>query len=133
MDFDPPPFDAVWFRIIVGFIIGICIGSFTTMLSYRLPLRMSIIHPSSHCPNCHTSLGPRDLIPIFSWISEGGKCHYCKKTISPRYVLIELVTASATVSAFIWLGFRPLTLLAMLTIILCITALTIFIEHHKKP
>ena len=38
----PYPFDALWFRSIVGLAVGLALGSFVTMLSYRLPRRLSI-------------------------------------------------------------------------------------------
>ena len=30
----PPPFDALWFRLAAGLVVGLALGSFTTMLSY---------------------------------------------------------------------------------------------------
>ena len=47
------------------FIIGIFLGSFFNVLGYRIPKRMSIIKPGSHCPECKSSLKVRDLVPIF--------------------------------------------------------------------
>ena len=52
--------------------------------------QFSILRGRSQCPNCHHQLAPRDLIPIFSWLSLKGKCRYCKKPISVQYPLVEL-------------------------------------------
>lgn len=131
MDHPPPPFDATWFRIVIGLIIGLCLGSFTTMLSYRMPRNLSIISPPSQCPNCHTPLKPRDLIPLFSWLTEHGKCRHCGNPISPRYLLIELSTALFCIIAFAVLGFSPAVIVALFAIIAFVTFVTINIERNK--
>jgi len=86
----PPPFDDAWFRFIVAFVIGSTLGSFSTMLAYRLPRGMSILVPRSHCPTCKTPLRIMDLFPILSWISSRGHCRHCHAKIGARYIFIEL-------------------------------------------
>lgn len=73
-------------------LFGIIIGSFLNVCIFRIPRNESIIYPASHCTNCHTSLKPLDLIPIFSYLFLKGRCKYCKTKISVRYPLIELLT-----------------------------------------
>ncbi|MFZ1249564.1 MAG: prepilin peptidase [Candidatus Saccharimonadales bacterium] len=53
---------------------------------------LSILKGRSMCPQCHHVLAPRDLIPIFSWLTLRGRCRYCAKAISVQYPLIELLT-----------------------------------------
>ena len=67
-------------------------GSFLTLATYRIPLNQDITHERSYCPNCNHKLSFFDLIPIFSYLFLGGKCRYCKKKISPRYLIIEVLT-----------------------------------------
>ena len=86
----PPPFDAVWFRLIIGAVFGAIVGSFMTMLVYRLPRGKSIVLPRSACPRCGHVLGLRDLVPLLSWITSGGKCRHCGAAIGWRYLLIEI-------------------------------------------
>lgn len=74
------------------FIMGLLIGSFLNVCIYRIPRKESIITPPSHCPNCQERLKPWDLIPIFSFIFNGGKCRYCGQSISFRYILFEVMT-----------------------------------------
>ncbi len=63
---------------ILIFIYGLLIGSFLNVCIYRIPREESIIFPSSHCPNCGTSLKWYDLVPVLSYIfQKGGKCRYC--------------------------------------------------------
>jgi len=80
------------------FIFGLLIGSFLNVCIYRLPQNQSIIMPPSHCFTCSTRLKPRDLIPVFSYLLSRGHCRYCNATFSPRYALVELLTASL----FVW-------------------------------
>ena len=72
---------------------GLIIGSFLNVCIYRIPREESIAFPSSHCPNCGTSLKWCDLVPVFSFIVQRGKCRYCGEKISPQYPIIELLNA----------------------------------------
>jgi leader peptidase (prepilin peptidase)/N-methyltransferase len=73
------------------FIIGTIIGSFLNVCIYRIPRKESIVFPSSHCPNCSTPLKWYELVPVFSFLVQGGKCRYCREKISLQYPLIELL------------------------------------------
>ena len=83
--------EVVLYSIII-FIIGICFGSFFNVVGYRLPNNMSIVFPASHCPNCNEKLGKLELIPIFSYIFQLGKCKHCHQKISWFYPLFEFIT-----------------------------------------
>jgi leader peptidase (prepilin peptidase)/N-methyltransferase len=50
-----------------------------------------------------TDLAWRDNIPIIGWLLLGGKCRYCKVSISPRYPSIELLTA--VLFTWVWLKY----------------------------
>ena len=69
------------YYIICFFIIGTVMGSFYNVVGDRLPNNKSIVTPSSHCENCNHKLGVLELIPIFSFLLQGGKCKNCKKII----------------------------------------------------
>jgi leader peptidase (prepilin peptidase)/N-methyltransferase len=129
---DPSPVDALWFRFMLGLVIGLILGSFTTMLSYRIPRRLSIIMPPSQCPNCHTPLKPRDLVPVLSWILEKGHCRHCREPISPRYLIIELVTTAAVLTAFLTLGLTPPVIPALFGIVAFVTLVTINVERRNE-
>lgn len=73
-------------------LLGLCVGSFLNVCIYRLPRRQSIILPPSYCPNCNTPLKPYELIPVVSYLLQGGICRYCKQAISLRYMVVELIT-----------------------------------------
>jgi prepilin signal peptidase PulO-like enzyme (type II secretory pathway) len=121
----PPPFDATWFRLLLGFIIGAALGSFATMLAYRLPRKMSIIVPDSHCPSCSTPLRARDLIPMLSWLATRGKCRICHASIGIRYLLIEFASACACAILTAAFGFTPVVLVAYAVVV----ALVVITAH----
>lgn len=77
---------------IIIFIMGTVFGSFFTLATYRIPRNQDITHTHSYCPNCNHKLGFLDLIPVFSYIFLMGKCRYCKEKISPRYLIIEILS-----------------------------------------
>ncbi len=82
------------------FVIGACIGSFLNVVIYRLPRGKSLSKPRSYCPKCGNSIPFYLNIPILSWLMLRGRCRYCKATISPRYLVIELITGIAFAGLF---------------------------------
>lgn len=54
------------------------------------------------CPDCKHALRTKDLIPVFSWLWQGGKCRYCKKSISWQYPAVELSTALIFVGSYLF-------------------------------
>lgn len=78
---------------ILVFIIGSCVGSFLNVCIYRIPKNISIIKPFSFCPKCNVPINWFDNIPIISYLLLRGRCRSCKKNISFRYILVELITA----------------------------------------
>lgn len=78
--------------LIYLFLIGLVMGSFFTVVGVRGPVNESIISPSSHCDNCDKKLKWYELIPIISFIIQGGRCHKCHSKIPVIYPIIELVT-----------------------------------------
>lgn len=117
-------------RLFVGTLIGLVLGSFTTMLSYRLPRRLSIVSPPSTCPSCGARLMPRDLIPVFSWLIGRGRCRHCTAPIGARYMVIELSTTMAVAAAFVLLGFSFELVITLIALIAVITATTIYCERR---
>jgi leader peptidase (prepilin peptidase)/N-methyltransferase len=83
--------DVTW--VIFLFLIGACIGSFLNVVIHRLPEGQSIAFPPSHCPSCGRRIQWYDNIPLVSWFVLKGRCRACRVTISPRYVVVEAVTA----------------------------------------
>lgn len=89
---------------IITFILGIIIGSFLNVCIYRIPREESIVYPSSHCTKCNTSLKWYDLIPMFSFLFQKGKCRYCGEPISPQYLIVELLNGVLYTTIFHFYG-----------------------------
>lgn len=82
------------FNLLFGgiiFLLGLCIGSFLNVVSDRLPKNKSL-GGRSHCDHCKKMLSGLDLIPVFSFLFLRGRCRYCKKKISVKYIFVELLT-----------------------------------------
>ena len=56
---------------------------------------------------CSTRLKSWDLIPVISYLLSRGHCRYCGTAFSPRYALVELLTASLFVWCFQIFGPSP--------------------------
>lgn len=111
-------------------LLSLIIGSFLNVLIYRLPKMMenewqqeyqayfqpdseaatpakfNLAVPRSACPACNAPVLARDNVPVLSWLLLKGKCRSCSAPISPRYPLVETLTAvlSAVVAAKLGFG-----------------------------
>jgi leader peptidase (prepilin peptidase)/N-methyltransferase len=104
------------------FVVGSVLGSFYNVVGLRVPEKISIITPRSHCPVCQRTLTATDLIPVFSYIFLRGKCRGCGSRISPIYPAIELGTGLLFMLALYQFGFSlelivALTFISLLVII----------------
>ncbi len=83
--------------IFLAVCIGAVMGSFLNCTAWRIVHGESFIHGRSHCTTCGHVLGVTELIPIFSWLIQRGRCKNCGQKISARYPLTELACALMTV------------------------------------
>lgn len=98
------------------FIVGAIFGSFYNVVGYRLPRGESLVKPRSHCPNCNHILTPIELIPIFSFLFQGGKCKNCKQKISWFYTIFEFLTGLLFAISYLIFGFSINLVIALLFI-----------------
>ena len=75
--------------VVVSGVLGLAIGSFLNVVIWRVPRKESVVRPASHCPSCETPIGPRDNIPVLSWLLLRGRCRHCGNPIAVRYPLVE--------------------------------------------
>ncbi|XZF77965.1 prepilin peptidase [Bacillus sp. AL-1R] len=88
------------------FVLGLVFGSFFNVVGLRVPIRKSIISPRSSCSNCGHKLSPIELIPVFSFLLQRGKCRSCGILISKQYVFIEILTGILFVLSIYEAGFH---------------------------
>lgn len=96
---------------ILIFILGITIGSFLNVCIYRIPAREDIISKRSRCNHCGSVLKWYELIPLVSFLLQGGNCRSCGKRLSLQYPLIELANGVFYVWVFMVKGFSLESLL----------------------
>jgi leader peptidase (prepilin peptidase)/N-methyltransferase len=78
---------------------GLLVGSFLNVVIHRLPRGESLVRPASRCPSCGAAIKPYDNVPVFSWLLLRGRCRNCGTAISPRYPIVEALTAAVFVGA----------------------------------
>lgn len=115
---------------VFALIFGLLIGSFLNVVVLRTHKKKSFITGRSHCPNCKHTLSWYELIPVISWVGLGGRCHSCKKPISPQYPLVEAVTGLSFVLTVAVVGvggwFQLVTLLIWLYVVASLIALAVY-------
>jgi len=92
------------------FVLGLAFGSFLNVCIYRLPRGLSTVTPRSACPHCKQLIAFYDNMPIVSWLILRGRCRQCKAPISPRYLLIELLTGALFLLCYWYFGSTLATL-----------------------
>jgi leader peptidase (prepilin peptidase)/N-methyltransferase len=116
-------------------LLGLCIGSFLNVVIHRLPLilehdwrseaaellgvavepakegRIGLATPRSRCPACGHAIAWHENIPLLSYLWLRGRCSACKAGISPRYPIVELLTALLFAAIAYRYGARPVSLL----------------------
>jgi leader peptidase (prepilin peptidase)/N-methyltransferase len=98
------PFFDYLMRFVVGVVLGGILGSFISMLTYRLPRGQSLIKPASSCPSCRKKIEYRDLVPLFSYWMLKGNCRGCGKPYGKDYFRIEVVSTVITTLLLVTYG-----------------------------
>lgn len=101
--------------ILVMFVIGTALGSFSLVLAWRMYDGRDWVKGRSSCEECGHELSALDMIPIISWVFLRGKCRYCRKPFSKQLLFAELLMGS--IVALSWL-YWPFGLSTALEIVL---------------
>ena len=136
-------------------VFGLFVGSFLNVVIYRLPIMMQrswhtqcrellelpaehhptldLSRPRSHCPHCGHMISAIENIPLISYLIQKGRCKHCAAAISPRYPLIELLSAVLTGITAWHFGFGWEALFAILLTWALIAMSFIDIDHQLLP
>lgn len=111
--------DAGYVFFILFFFVGLVLGSFSSAVAHRMHTKESWIRSQgrwarSACPHCQKTLRYWNLIPLFSWLFQRGRCAYCSARISEFYPIIELVSGVLAVLLFYTLGLGWLLLCSLI-------------------
>ncbi|HEU0266113.1 MAG TPA: prepilin peptidase [Candidatus Saccharimonadaceae bacterium] len=130
------------------FIVGLIFGSFAGAQVWRLRARRldrakaagaaydkreykrlaPLMHRTmrddrSRCLSCGHELAARDLLPLVSWLSTGGRCRYCHTRIGVFEPLMELGMAVAMVLVYVFWPYPLTTPASIVELILWLVAL----------
>ena len=123
---DPP-------AIVILTLLGLAIGSFLNVCIHRIPRRQSLNHPPSRCPHCGNQLRWIDNIPVVSYLVLGGRCRKCRKGISVRYPLVELLTMGLFLLHYSVFDWTPLLAVRLLFACAMVVLFAIDLEHQILP
>ncbi len=131
--------------MLAALVVGLVVGSFLNVVIHRMPRMMeadwraqcaeldgkapppagayNLFVPGSHCPACRTPLRIRDNLPLISYLWLGGRCAACGARISPRYPIVEALTAalSAWIAWHFGLGLQGLLALVFVWALIALT------------
>jgi prepilin signal peptidase PulO-like enzyme (type II secretory pathway) len=93
------------FRIVAFLIFGTIIGSFLNVVIFRFNTRRSL-GGRSGCMSCMKKLQWYELIPVLSYVFQGGRCRGCKTKLSAQYPTVEFITG--LLFALLYLKWREL-------------------------
>ena len=106
--------------------LGGCLGSFASLLIYRLPLEdneINILKPRSFCPQCKVQLSIIQLIPFIGYLYSRGICLTCNAKINRLYLINELIIA-----AFILFIFNKLALAHLSSWLIVLIIISLYIQ-----
>ncbi len=114
-------------------LLGLVIGSFLNVVIHRVPLRRSVVWPSSRCPECGAPISSADNVPLLSYLLLRGRCRACGARIPARYPLVEALTGVLFAAAAYEFGFGLRLLWALVLIGVLISLAGIDLEHRLLP
>lgn len=78
------------------FLFGAAVGSFLNVVALRYRpdrfLFSGSLRGRSHCPHCKKTLRWFELVPLVSFLLQGGRCLRCRARMGLRYPIVELVS-----------------------------------------
>lgn len=119
--------------ILIFFTYGLIFGSFFNVVGLRVPNRTLFKETRSYCDTCERTLTWRELIPVFSYLVQKGKCKKCHQSISILYPLMELGTGSLFALTYWRFGWSNELVLGLLLISLIIPVTVSDIAYKRIP
>ncbi|KXJ43801.1 MULTISPECIES: prepilin peptidase [Marinobacter] len=147
-----------WLLYTAVIFFSLCIGSFLNVVILRLPKMMqqdwrcqceeflelsddqrkndepiTLSKPASTCPSCGHGIRAWENVPVISYLVLGGKCASCKAGISPRYPIIEAITALFSVVTILVMGPSEAALWSLLLVWVLIALTVIDFDTQLLP
>tara|TARA_Y100000588_G_C14010582_1_gene819784 strand:- start:25 stop:825 length:801 start_codon:yes stop_codon:yes gene_type:complete len=115
------------------FLLGAAFGSFINVIIYRVPKKMSIIAPASHCFSCKERILLKDNLPILGYFLLKGKCRHCSAKFPSRYAFVELITAILSIILYLIYGISGEFFIHLTLLYLLIAITFVDIDHLIIP
>lgn len=121
------------FAAAVAGAFGATIGSFLNVVAYRLPRRESLVRPGSRCPGCDKAIKAYDNVPVLGWLWLRGRCRSCRIAISPRYPIVEALTAALAAAVVLTKHSAAGVVLGLVLVAVLVPVALIDFEHRIIP
>ncbi len=119
------------------FLVGLALGSFLNVLICRYEPGMAVFSKRlggrSFCPKCKNILSWYELVPVFSFIIQRGRCNHCEQKISLQYPIVEILSGLIVATLPYVLGVTPDALIFIIAFLVMLTASLIDIRHYVIP
>lgn len=114
---------------IATFVLGTIIGSFLNVVILRYNTGKTL-GGRSMCFTCGSTLKWNNLIPVFSYLLQFGKCAYCRAKISMQYPIVEILTGFAFLAIAYKVTFVPILFLYFV-IFSILLVISVYDYRHK--
>ncbi|MCC5895802.1 MAG: prepilin peptidase [Alkalibacterium sp.] len=119
--------------VLIFFMYGLIFGSFFNVVGLRVPTQSLFKETRSYCDTCERTLTWKELIPVFSYLIQWGKCKKCHQSISILYPLMEMGTGLLFALAYWQFGWSYELVLGLLLISLVIPVTVSDIAYKRIP
>lgn len=119
--------------LLIFFLYGLVFGSFFNVVGLRVPTQSLFTQKRSYCDTCERTLTWKELVPVWSFALQKGRCSGCGESISPLYPVMELTTGLLFAFTYYLTGFNPELVLGLLLIALIIPVTVSDIVYRRIP
>jgi leader peptidase (prepilin peptidase) / N-methyltransferase len=122
-----------WYWALVAGVVGLAMGSFFSVLTWRWPREESLVSPRSRCTSCGHQLRWHASVPVVSWLALGARCSSCDERIHWRYPALELASGGLAAGAILAFGASWRGLAVMVMALALVPVVVIDLEHRLIP
>lgn len=119
--------------LLILFTYGTIFGSFFNVVGLRVPTQTLFKQKRSYCDQCERTLGWTELIPIWSYVFQKGRCEKCGQKISVLYPVMEALTGFLFAYSYVHFGWSSSFVLSLLLVSLIIPITVADLAYQKIP
>lgn len=119
--------------VVAAFALGAIVASFIGVVVGRLYTGESMVYGSSRCDACGRALGPRSLVPLFSYLLSRGRATCCGAQLSRSAPATELLLGVLFALLYVRLGATPVLALSLVSVALLAVLVLYDLAHQILP